>query len=588
MQTRQGNLQHERPEQEPMEGNAAGGPKGSALFSGLFSLFLIASCANPRPPSGGPRDETPPSIVESTPADGTVNVSTDALRLRFSEYVDPGSFTRAFTITPSFPGRLEFSWSGREVEVTFPEPLRDNTTYVINLSSDLQDEHGVELQDPITQAFATGPRINKGQLSGRVLDAATGEGLAEYNVYAYAAPSGMPPDSLPGRPTYLTQTNAQGQFQLEYLNEQPYFVLALKDDNRNRLPDPTESFAVPPQPTLFADTTGSEATYRWLASVQDTISPVTQRVNVFSSRRLELQFDEPIRLQGRDPASWLLHDSLRHTPVPVTEVFTRQDAPAHVYLLTDSLRSTPHVLTPGPVADVHGNLVVRDTLRFTPEALADTARLRFLGFLPGRTPADTAALLYPDEQPGLHLSEPVPEGRLRKAVTVRDTTGQPRTFNLETEDGTIYRLVLEPPLSSGKIVQVGVEAQPLSGRDTVYTRTYRRISERDLGSLSGVVTSAGDTAAAPIIIELITVEDEERMVLRRQRAGPEGRFLFSNLPERTYHFRAFVDRQSNREWNAGRIIPYRDAEPLTWTAEPLPWRARWENALSDTLRIPTR
>ena len=571
-----------------MQGNAAGGFKGPALLPGLFFLFLIASCANPRPPSGGPRDETPPSIAESTPAEGAVNVSADALRLRFSEYVDPGSFTRAFTITPSFPGALDFAWSGREVEVTFPEPLRDNTTYVINISSDLQDEHGVELQDPITRAFATGPRINKGQLAGRVLDAATGEGLAEYNVYAYAAPSGTLPDSLPGRPAYLTQTNAKGRFQLEYLSEQPYFVLALKDDNRNRLPDPAESFAVPPQPTLFADTTGSEATYRWLASVQDTINPVMQRINVLSSRRLDLQFDEPVRLQGRDPASWLLRDSLRRAPVPVTEVFTRQDAPAHVYLLTDSLRSTPHALAPGPVADVHGNPVARDTLRFTPEALPDTARLRFLGFLPDRAPADTAALLYPDEQPGLHLSEPVPEGRLRKAVTVRDTTGQPHTFTLKTEDGTTYRLALEPPLSSDEIVQVDVRAQPLSGRDTTYTRTYRRISERNLGSLSGVVTSAGDTTAAPIIVELITVEDEERTVLRRQRAGPEGRFLFKNLPERTYHFRAFVDRQPNRKWNPGRIIPYRDAEPLTWTAEPLPWRARWENALGDTLRIPAR
>ena len=572
-----------------MQENIDGGFKRLALFPGLLFLFLTASCANPRPPTGGPRDETPPSIVESTPADGAVNVPTDApFRLRFSEYVDPGSFMRAFTITPSFPGRLEFSWSGRQVEVTFPEPLRDNTTYVINLSSDLQDEHGVELQSPITQAFATGPRINKGQLAGRVLDAATGEGLAEYNVYAYAAPSGTPPDSLPGRPAYLTQTDAQGQFQLEYLNEQPYFVIALKDDNRNRLPDPAEPFAVPPQPTLFADTTGSEATRRWLASGQDTTGPLLQRVNVLSSRRLELQFDEPIRLQERNPASWLLRDSLRRAPVPVTEVFTRQDTPTQAYLLTDSLRSTPHVLISGPVTDVYGNPVSDATLRFTPEALPDTARLRFRGFLPLPTPADSAAVLYPREQPGLYLSEPAPEELLRKAVTVQDTTGQARAFTLETEDGTAYRLTLEPPLSSDEIVQVSVRAHPLSGRDTVYTRTYHRISERNLGSLSGVVVSAGDTAAAPVIVELIAVEGEEQTVLRRQRAGPEGRFLFSNLPERTYHLRTFVDHQPNRRWDAGRIIPYRDAEPLTWTAEPLPWRARWENALSDTLRIPDR
>ena len=67
----------------------------------LLITLLFIGCADPRPPTGGPRDQIPPTLETTTPEAGTVNVTASSVRLDFSEYVDQASFTRAFSINPA-------------------------------------------------------------------------------------------------------------------------------------------------------------------------------------------------------------------------------------------------------------------------------------------------------------------------------------------------------------------------------------------------------------------------------------------------------------------------------------------------------
>ncbi|WP_341476670.1 Ig-like domain-containing protein, partial [Salinibacter ruber] len=146
---------------------------GSAF--GLL-IGLLVSCANPQAPSGGPRDSTPPSVVQTRPVQDTVNVSTDvgALRVEFSEYVERSTLSQALSITPTFEQRPQFSWDGRAVEIQFPSALRDSTTYIFTFGTTLSDARGVSLETPITVAFSTGERINRGQIEGRVVNGPSG------------------------------------------------------------------------------------------------------------------------------------------------------------------------------------------------------------------------------------------------------------------------------------------------------------------------------------------------------------------------------------------------------------------------------
>lgn len=562
-------------------------------FSFLLSLFLLyAGCADPRPPTGGPRDQIPPALEATTPEPGAVNVAASSIRLVFSEYVDQASFARALSITPAPEGQLRFNWSKRRVEVRFPDALRENTTYVLTLDTNLRDAHGVVLKKPITFAFSTGPVINQGRIAGRVLDARQGAGVAGYDVLAYAVPDAAAPDSLPENPDYRTQTDENGQFLFEYLSEQPYFVIAVQDRNRNRRPDATEAFAVPPRPTISADpdTTAAGDPPRWLVTRHDTLAPALERVRPQSSRRLQLRFSEAIQLTSLAPDGWLLEDSLTARPVAVQAVYLYTDDPRQVYLLTDSLAAAPYGLRPSAaVIDSSGNGVLPDTVRFTPSALPDTLHLRFLGFAPDEAaaPADGPRVLPPAALPGVRFNQPVTAGRLAEIVAAQDSSGQTLSFEATTPDGATYRLRLSPLLQPGRTVEIRVDGRLLSGADTVYTRVFQRISERALGSLSGLV-AAEDTSGAIVVELYATGSAAAPRPLATTPPDATGAFSFPDLPEGAYEFRAFVDRNGNGRWDGGQILPFQTAEPVAWTTETLTARPRWDSALKDTLRISGR
>src|SRR5690554_1598233 len=175
-------------------------------------LLLVAGCATPVPPSGGPPDTTPPEVVATEPETGSVNVEGRTVRIEFSEWVNERSFENALVVTPEPAGRLSFTWRRRSVEVTFPEPFRPNTTYVLTIGTEFRDFGGTRLTSPVTIAFSTGPTINQGRISGRVLEPQEGLPVEGIDVYAYDGPpaASSPPTTLPDAPAYRTQTGSDG------------------------------------------------------------------------------------------------------------------------------------------------------------------------------------------------------------------------------------------------------------------------------------------------------------------------------------------------------------------------------------------
>ncbi|WP_457652904.1 Ig-like domain-containing protein [Rhodocaloribacter sp.] len=549
----------------------------------LAGLLVLGACASPLPPTGGPPDRTPPAVVATEPPNGAVNVRAEKIEITFSEYVDQGSFARAFTLTPDFERLPEFSWHGKRVEIVFPEPLRENTTYILTLDNNLRDLHGVTLREPITLAFSTGPEINRGRLAGRVLEPWRGDGAPGLDVYAFPAPDEAAPDSLPERPAYRTQTGDDGRFLFEYMSEEPFFVIALRDRNRNRRPDVAEAFAVPPRPVLRPDTTSVGDERRWLVTVRDTIPPELRQVRARSSRRLALRFSEAVRLARTDTAGWVLRDSVTGARPALRAVYMIPEDPRQVLVLTDSLAARTHTIRVAAVVDSSGNPVRDGEMRFTPVAEADTFRLRFRGFDPDSlTDSPDGASLPPPLRPAVRFNQPVDSARFRAVVAVRDTTGRPLVFTRDTGDGVTYRLAPEPWPDTP--FDVTVDGRALTGADTVFTRRFRRMGPDELGELSGYVT-ADDTTGA-LVVELYDAAGDARTPIRTTRPDAAGYFVFRELPGGgRYRLRAFVDRNGNGRWDGGFLLPYTPAEPLGWGGDLPPVRARWETVADDTLRV---
>ncbi len=318
----------------------------------LLAVLLPSSCANPVPPSGGPQDRTPPAVVASEPAGGDVNARPDALRLEFSEFVNRSSFESAVRVVPAFEAPLTFSWGRRAVEILFPAPLRVNTTYRVTIETGFQDVHGVALRRPFTLAFATGPRIHQGRIAGRVTEADTRRPADGIFVYAYAdAPAdSLPADSIPAdtlpaanlppSPDYRTLTGPDGTFLFTYLREQPYYVAALADDNRNRQRDVNEAYAVPPRRAITADTSAAASPPDWwLGRPDKRPAPFTR----FGPRNF-----------ARDTLIWL-------TPAetPVIRFRTRPDTSRmESFISVEDTSGTDRTFSGQPIDTASFNLVI--------------------------------------------------------------------------------------------------------------------------------------------------------------------------------------------------------------------------------------
>jgi hypothetical protein len=577
------------------------------------------------------------------PPQDSVNVATDtrSVYIEFSEYIERSTLTRALSITPQFEQRLRFDWSGEGVEIELPTSLRDSTTYLFSFDTNLTDAHGVTLDAPITVAFSTGPRINQGEIRGRVVRPGEGTPVPKIAIFAYALPASAAAslDSLPEQPAYRTQTSEDGTFSFSYMRERPYYVVAVQDNNRNRRPDPGESYAVPPRPAISADTTDAAVPVPWLLTKADTLRPRVQRAQSLSRERLRLSFSEPIRLAVRRPSAWALRDSIADAPVSVRTVYQPAERNNAVILRTAPMDSTRHVL-PLPdslVTDTLGQPLVPDTARFRAVPRPDTTQTRFQAFLPDdRAPDSTGAFpLLPGDQPGVRFNQAPDTSVLRRVLGLQDTTGQPQSFTWTTDEGRLYRLQSASPLSPGQLAEVTVNADAIAGPDTTYQRRFRRVSDRALGALEGRATfsqvsrrdsvassgrpaerpagpsarrppqspsgptappsvpdsrapaSARDTTAqGPIVVEMIPTESQIALDPRQQTIEPDSTFVFRELPEGSFRFRAYQDRNENGRWDGGFIEPYRPAEAVTWSEQTTDSRPRWTNVISAPLRLP--
>ncbi|UBM63511.1 Ig-like domain-containing protein [Candidatus Sulfidibacterium hydrothermale] len=205
----------------------------------LFSLVVLMvaalfRCANVMAPTGGPKDVTPPKIVEAVPPNHSTGFTGNKFSLTFDEYVQLKEIGKQLLVSPPMLKPPDFRIRKKTLIVRFNEPLKPNTTYSVFFGDAIQDvDEGNPLHN-FTYVFSTGKKIDSLSLRGKVVDARDLKPVDGVFVMLYKNDNDTVPfDSLPLRvkPYYLSKTDKNGKFFFNGLADTSYLIFALKDQN---------------------------------------------------------------------------------------------------------------------------------------------------------------------------------------------------------------------------------------------------------------------------------------------------------------------------------------------------------------------
>ena len=206
------------------------------------ALILLSACAVQQSPSGGPKDETPPEVIKSTPPANSVNFAGDRITLTFNEFVTLKEINTQLVISPPLNKTPEFTMRGKSMIMKFDEPLLENTTYNFFFGDAIVDITEANPLSTYNFSLSTGPILDSLSIKGKLMDAFILQPVENAYVMLYDTIY----DSVPylQRPYYLSRTNKNGEFALNNLRDSKYLMFALSDINNNYLYDlPTEKIA---------------------------------------------------------------------------------------------------------------------------------------------------------------------------------------------------------------------------------------------------------------------------------------------------------------------------------------------------------
>ena len=290
------------------------------LVCGILAPLFAPSCANTtQAPSGGKKDTIPPLIIDIKPLPGAVGVpvSGASFVFTFNEYVTIQPPANIF-LSPPQRRPPKARMRGKNVIVSFEEPLAENTTYTLSFTDAIVDANEGNMFPGYTYVFSTGSQIDSMMMTGTVVDCNTLAPVKGATVLLHKdhADSAV----FQQRPYAAVKTDDWGFFVLPFIQDTLYRLYAIKDANNDNLYDPeTERIAFIDsliRPVLFAnDTVPEMLKYDMLDTVRCQARRSEHELKLFRERPSKQLIVNKVRTAERSayltfmaPGAWI--DSL--------------------------------------------------------------------------------------------------------------------------------------------------------------------------------------------------------------------------------------------------------------------------------------
>ena len=547
--------------------------------------LLIVSCAKEGMPPGGPEDKTPPVILNTFPENEAVRVdpNTEVL-IQFSEIVKIAQPEDAIFISP-FPGEnVKYGWKGKALSIKFPEPLRENRTYVVTVGTKIKDLRNNPLAETFALAFSTGDSLDRCTLSGIVESPKSPQGI---DVWAYQIEEDAEPDPANRPPDYRVQCDQSGRFAFSNLAEGTYRLFAVRDQMADNFYQRGEDeIGVPCFDVRAVPAAGSPAIpdIYFKTCFEDTTAPSLVRARANDSNSCTVQFDEEVL---PDDGDWLACFEIHDTQDSLNLLAIHEIIPTPlksdvITLLTDTMTGgCPYQLKVSGFSDLSGNAIDTNycTADFTGESRPDTMCPSITIMEPNPGTRDVLV----EEAVHLIFSEPMDTTGKGIHLAIDDST---QMFIAGTMDwwGSMELYYYPNILLDGKTAyRVFIDSLSLSDLagnflpDTTWK--FTTINPDTLSEISGIITDPEATASGSIVVQARTVGKTSR--IQETYLFESGLYSIKNLLPGLYVLSAYRDSNEDGFYSYGMAYPYLPSERYMLYSDTVKIRSRWPNEGND-------
>ncbi|HEY5823287.1 MAG TPA: Ig-like domain-containing protein [Cyclobacteriaceae bacterium] len=527
----------------------------------LFLLITIWKCASISTPQGGPKDKKPPILLKSSPEQGQKNFKKESVELTFNEALKLNNPKEEIIIIPTPGKEISFTVKGSLAIIKPKEGWKDSTTYSISFREGIQDITEGNPAKDLRLAFSTGPIIDSLVIKGSLREAFTEKIPENITIALYSSDTF---NIFKHNPSYFTKSNKLGNFQLENLKANTYFIYAFDDKNKNlKVDSPGEQFGFLKDsihltknvsgltiPTFKIDTRKLKLTSG--RSLQD-LATIKFNKNIITYKLIEE--DSTLKLhhsfgENQTEIALLLNqyvtDSTRIRVLAEDSLLQKVDTSFYV-------KRTPAKRTHDPLKIAFGDLELNSqtgllTTKFQSNKIITSFRFDSINL---RLDSAIYMKLAPSE---ITFDTLTKKGILTKKLEKKD-------INLERKE--LIRLELGKDFACS-IEDDSIKAQKISAKVLTFEETGLFHVE------------VNNRTSYDFILELLT---QDNKVVRS--AINQKKYSFDNLTPGIYKLRIIIDKNCNGKWDYGNILLREEPETIIYYRSPekkyeIPIRENWE------------
>lgn len=507
----------------------------------LIAQALLSSCAKQSSPTGGPRDEEPPKLIESNPKDQSLNTKPEEIKLTFDEYVAVENASKGVVITPRIDkDKVEYTALKNTISVALNQELEENTTYLFDFQKSVVDLSEKNPAENLKIVFSTGPSIDSLSITGNI-NFYYPETKEDYkNILVGLYPKSDTTDVFTAQPYYLAQVDTLGNFKLTNLKNGSYRAYAWRDLNGNLKAESKSE-----DHDFLLDSINLESN---LEELQFNLAKADLTpIRILRSTTTGKNYDV---LLNRNP----IESKLTNEEIGKNYFFTSSDKRIRIYSKEVKKDSIPFNLE---LTDSVG--FQKDTLIWAkfpdserkPEKLETTINsgknfyqnleieLKFnkpLGYLNLDSlyvQYDTASYIRLNDKM-LSFSDSTKRDLLRIQLSIPDSLDK-EIFTLRASDSTFIDI-------EGQVNEKKIEAN------------YRKLKRENLADeISGQIQGA----IPPFIVQLLDNKDE---IIKEIYLDKSNKYSFKLVEPGTFKIRVIEDQNQNYRWDPSNYTLKRQAE----------------------------